>query len=100
MSAGRKFMADKDDRQKNKESNNITNKKQQLGKRTVTIFTATECSEVCSEDPSAQDGTIIKYLAEIQQIHLQGPTRCATNLIIACVDRVVYCITLSCSPEC
>jgi len=53
---------------------------------------ATVGSEVCSEDPPVQDGNIIKYLAEFQRLHLQRPTRCATELFIACIDRAVFYI--------
>jgi hypothetical protein len=66
----------------------------------VKTFTAAESSDVCSEDPPAQGGAIIKYLAEIQRRLLQGLTRCATKLIIACIDTAVCCITVSCSQEC
>ena len=78
----------------------LKNKNQQLGEKTVKIFTAAECSDVCSEDPRAQDGAVMKHLAEIQRRRLQGLTRCATKLIIACIDRAVCCITVSCSQEC
>ena len=55
-------------------------------------------SEVCFEDPPGQDGANIKYLPEFQRLRHQVLTRWVTKLIIVCIK--VYCVVLSCSPEC